>query len=402
VKDNRQPSAPRTSRRFGKGFARRTTLTLSGIAIVATALAACGSGGTGGGGSSTAAAAGASSSASSAATSAAVSAGGSSGATSTAGANLLACLMVSSVGVADRSFNQESWDAMQDASKATGLKVKYLAQSGSIGFPQIGDQFVQEGCNIIVGMGFDTADTIQKLAPANPKIKFAVVDTVLTTPEPNAVSLHFGIDQASFLGGYLAAGMSKSGTVGVVGNVAIPPVELYMDGWVAGIDYYNKVNNKTVKSIGWDPKKKTGTFVGNFTDTSKGKLLAQSEIQQGADIVLPLIGGADQAIRAAGGPAKGYYMFWPDTDGCVSNATDCDVLLSSVQKNIETALSDVLEKTVTGTFPAGTYEGTLTNKGVGLAPYHDADAAVPAALKTQITQLAADIASGKVSTKPVG
>jgi basic membrane protein A len=395
------------SRLFGKGFARRTTLTVSAIAVLATALAACGSGGTSSSSTtpaagSTSAASSAATSASSAATSAASSAGSSSAGGTTSGASLLACLMVSSVGVADRSFNQESWDAMQAANKATGLKVKYLAQSGSIDYPQIGAQFVQQGCNIIVGMGFNTADTIQKLAPANPKIKFVVVDTVLGTAETNASSLHFGIDQASFLGGYLAAGMSKSGTVGVVGNVAIPPVELYMDGWVAGIDYYNKVNNKTVKSIGWDPKKKTGTFVGNFTDTSKGKLLTQSEIQQGADIILPLIGGADQAIRAAGGPAKGYYMFWPDTDGCVSNATDCDILLSSVQKNITTALSDVLEKTVSGAFPAGTYEGTLTNKGVGLAPFHDADAAVPAALKAQLTQLAADIASGKVSTKPVG
>jgi basic membrane protein A len=395
------------SRLLGKGFARRTTLTVSAIAVLATALAACGSGGTSSSGSSTPAATTSGSSSAATSASAAVSAGSSSaggatGVSSTAGANTLGCLMVSSVGVADRSFNQESWEAMQAASKATGLKIKYLAQSGSIDYPQIGAQFVQQNCNIIVGMGFNTASTIQKLAPANPKIKFVVVDTVLGTPETNAVSLHFGIDQASFLGGYLAAGMSKTGTVGVVGNVAIPPVELYMDGWVAGIDYYNKTNSKSVKSIGWDPKKKTGTFVGNFTDTSKGKLLTQSEIQQGADIILPLIGGADQAIRAAGGPAKGYYMFWPDTDGCVSNATDCDILLSSVQKNITTALSDVLEKTVGGAFPGGTYEGTLTNKGVGLAPYHSADAAVPAALKTQLTQLAADIASGKVSTKPVG
>ena len=225
-----------------------------------------------------------------------------------------------------------------------------------------------------------------------------LVDDTVKTPLPNVSSLHFETDQASFLAGYLAAGMTKTGTVGVIGNVSIPPVELYLDGWVNGVNYYVKTKGKPVKAIGWDVQKRTGTFVGNFTDTNKGKLLADSEIQQGADILLPLIGGAGKAISAAGGPAKGYYLFWPDTDGCISNAADCSLYLSSVLKNIKVSLFDVVSKGVAGKLPAGVYEGTLKNGGVGIAPFHDADGAVPQTLKDELKTVQAAIAAGSVKT----
>lgn len=368
---------------------RRVALMAWGGALTLT-LAACGDGGV------TASSAGSSAPATGSAT---ASTGGTANASSGAGgADQTGCLMVSSVGVADRSFNQQAWEAMQQAQTELGMTVKYLAQSGSIDYPQIGDQFVQEGCDLIVGMGFNTTETIERLAPENPDTDFILIDDAVATPMDNVSSLHFGTDQASFLAGYLAAGMSTTGTVGVVGNVSIPPVELYMDGYVNGVSYYAEQNSADVKAIGWDPEARTGTFVGNFTDSGKGKLLADSEIQQGADVMLVLIGGGDQAVRAAGGPEKGFYLFHPDTDGCITDEANCDIYLSSVLKNIRASLFDVLSQAVAGQLPSGVYEGTIANNGVGLAPFHNFESKVPQALKDQLTQLTADIASGKVTT----
>jgi basic membrane protein A len=307
--------------------------------------------------------------------------------------------MISSTGVADRSFNQAAWAAMTEAKSKLGITVKYLAQSGSTDFPTIGAQFVQDGCSMIIGMGFDTETTIDTLAKANPSIKFAVIDSTLATPESNAVSLTYQTDQVGFLGGYLAAGMSKSGTVGVYGNEAIPPVELYMTGYVYGVAHYNSVHHTHVKVIGWNPVAKTGQFAGSFTDVNKGKLISEAEIQQGADVIFPVAGPIDEgtatAIQAAGGPASGYYMLWVDSDGCESDPSACGVIVSTVQKNIQPSLYDVLSKTVNGSFPSS-YVGTLSNDGVGLAPYHQLAAKVPAQLKSEITQLAKDVISGQV------
>jgi basic membrane protein A and related proteins len=367
---------------------RRRQAAVAGLAAAAAlAVAACGS----------------SASSSSAAS---ASAGGTTSASTAAGgshADFTGCLMISATGIADHSFNQSAWAAMTEAKSKLGITIKYLAQSGSIDFSTIGAQFVQDNCSMIIGVGFDTATTIDTLAKQNPTIKFAVIDSTLTTPEPNATSLTYQTDQAGFLGGYLAAGMSKSGTVGVYGNEAIPPVELYMTGYVYGVQYYNSVHHTDVKAIGWNPASKTGQFVGNFTDVNSGKLITEAEIQQGADVIFPVAGPIDEgtatAVQAAGGPASGYYMLWVDSDGCVSNPDACGVILSTVQKNIQPSLYDVLDKTVNGSFPTGNYLGTLTNDGVGLAPYHQLAGKVPAQLSSEIAQLTKDLISGKVTVR---
>jgi basic membrane protein A len=318
-------------------------------------------------------------------------------------ASFSACVMISDTGIADHSFNQAAWAAMTEAKSNLGITIKYLEQSGSLDFSTIGQDFVQDGCNMIIGVGFDTETTIDTLAKANPSIKFTVIDDTLTTPESNATSLTYQTNQASFLGGYLAAGMSKSGVIGVYGNEAIAPVELYMSGYVYGAEYYNKVHGTNVKVIGWNPATQTGQFVGSFTDVNKGKLITEAEIQQGADIIFAVAGpideGTAEAVQAAGGPSSGYYMLWVDSDGCETNPDACGQILSTVQKNIQPSLYQVIAKTVDGDFPTGVYLGTLTNKGVGLAPYHQLASKVPSTLQNEITALEADVASGKVAVK---
>jgi basic membrane protein A len=305
--------------------------------------------------------------------------------------------MISSDGIADHSFNQAAWQALTEAQSKLGITVKYLAQSGSIDYPAIGAQFVSAGCTMIIGEGFNTATAIESLAKANPAIKFVLIDDTLTTPEPNATSLTYQTDQAGFLGGYLAAGMSKSGTVGIYGNEPIPPVELYMNGYVYGVEYYNSVHKSKVQVIGWNPASKSGQFVGDFTNVTKGKLITEAEIQQGADVIFPVAGGtglgAGAAAQASGGKAN---VLWVDTDGCVSAAQYCQYFISSVTKNLSDSVEQYVTKAASGSFPTGSYVGTLDNNGTGLAPFHDFDSKVSSDLKTELKTVQQDITSGKI------
>lgn len=309
-----------------------------------------------------------------------------------------ACLITSSAGISDRSFNQAAWEAMTKAESQLGVEVSHLAQSGSTDFMALGQQFVDRGCSLIVGMGFDLKEPIASLAPSNPDIDFALVDDTLDEEADNTTSLIYQSDEASFLGGYLAAGMSKTGVVGVYGNKPIPPVALYMDGFVYGVRHYNEVHDADVKAIGWNPDTQKGQFVGSFTDVNKGKLITESQLQQDADVIFPvaLPVGTAAAVREAGGPAEGVYMLWIDSDGCVQDPEYCDLIVSTVEKRINTTLYDVIASAVDGDFPAGEYVGTLENDGVGLSSYGDLEDAVPAKLKQEIEQLGADIAAGEV------
>jgi basic membrane protein A len=89
-------------------------------------------------------------------------------------------------------------------------------------------------------------------------------------------------------------------------------------------------------------------------------------------------------------------MIWVDVDGCVSAPQYCSLFLTSVDKNIATAVETAMKDVKNNSFKGGLYTGTLQNGGVGLAPYHQFDSKIPASLKSQITQLKQDIISGKV------
>jgi basic membrane protein A len=315
---------------------------------------------------------------------------------STAGSKISACLMIEGTTVDDHGFNQEAWGALQEASKNYGVKIKYLLESGSVSFGTIGSEFVQEGCTFIVGEGFDTESTLQSLAPANPSIKFALIDDTFTTPEPNATSLYYKTQQAAFLAGYLSAGDSKAKIVGELGNEPVPPVVDYLDGFYTGVMYYNKVNHASVKVIGWNAKKKTGEFMGSFTDENKSQTIASQELNQGADIVYSVGGqqGTAAAIQQAGGPGAGVSEVWVDQD-------DCKDLLTSVEKNITPSLYAVLKSDVLGSFKGGgEYLGTLADNGVGIAPYHSFASKIPAKLQAQVKALAAKVKSGAINPDP--
>lgn len=319
--------------------------------------------------------------------------------TASAGSNIKACFMVSDVGVDDHGFDQEGWTALQEANKNFGVHIKYLAESGSITYTTIGTEFISEGCNFIVGEGFETADTIQTLATANPNVKFALIDDTLSQNYPNVAELYYHTDEGAFLGGYIAAASSKSKIVGMFGNEPIPPVLLYMNGFVAGVNYYNTLNHAHVKLIGYNAVTHSGEFMQSFSNTSANTQITDSELAQGADVIYG-VGLPNTTAEAVKKYGHGAAAIGVDTDGCISYASLCPEFLTSVEKNITPTLYRVLESDVKGNFDAGIFNGTLRNNGVGLAPYHDWSSRVPAAAQAEVATLEKEILHGKINYDP--
>jgi basic membrane protein A len=316
-----------------------------------------------------------------------------------AGSSVKACFMVSSLGVDDHGFNEEGWNALQEAHKSFGVTIKYLAESGSTTYTTIGSEFVSEGCNFIVGEGFETADTIQTLAEQNPNVKFALIDDTLSQKLPNVAELFYHTDEGAFLGGYVAAASTKTKTIGMFGNEPIPPVLTYLNGFYAGVKYYDKVNHASVKTIGYDPVSHSGEFMGSFTNTSINTQITNSELSQGADIIygVGLPNTVAEAVHKYGHHAAAIGV---DSDGCVSYPQLCSAFLTSVEKNITPTLFRVIASDVKGHFDSGIFNGTLRNDGVGLAPYHDWAKRVPAAAQAEVKTLTKEILQGKISYDP--
>jgi basic membrane protein A and related proteins len=332
------------------------------------------------------------------------SAGSGSGAAAS-GTKTLGCMVTDTGGIDDRSFNASSWAGMQAAASAnSNVSVKYLASTSPSDYVPNINTFFSQKCNIIVTVGFAMGDATKSAAGAHASQKFAIVDNSYSPVIKNVDALVFNTVQDGFLGGYLAAGMSKTGKVATFGGQEFPTVTIYMDGFWDGVQYYNSKHGKHVQVLGWNEKTQKGSFTGDFTNQTKGQTLTQTFISEGADIIFPVAGnvglGAAKAVQDADNAAgsQKVNMEWVDIDGCTSAAQYCKYFITSVGKGIVTAVKNAVLSAASGTFKGGNYIGTLANGGVALAPYHDFDSKIPAALKSEVKQVQQGIEDGSIQT----
>ena len=324
------------------------------------------------------------------------------------GGGFTACQVTDTGGVDDRSFNQTAFKGLEDAAAELDFEPNYLESSSEADFAPNIEELMSQDCDMIVTVGFLLADATAEAAESEPDQLFAIVDSDLFDVAneedrnfDNVAELVFSTDQAAFLAGYLAAGTTETGTVGTYGGINLPTVNIFMKGFQLGIEQYNEDNGTDVKLIGWDNAANDGLFTGDFNDQAKGRATTQSLLDQGADIIMPVAGpvglGTIEAIEASGSNAK---VIWVDTDGCVSVEESCDLFLTSVMKNMDVAVRDVILAGANDEFEGGTNQGTLENDGVGIAPFHEFDSQVPQELKDRLDELKQQIIDGDIETSP--
>jgi basic membrane protein A and related proteins len=312
-------------------------------------------------------------------------------------------------GINDKSFNQSAWAGMQAAAAANpSIQVKYLQSTTQNDYVPNINTFLGEHCGVIVTVGFLMAAATESAAKANPTQDFAIVDCSYASgcltgaKESNIDQLTFNTVQDGFLGGYLAAGMSKSGKVATFGGQDFGTVTIYMDGYWDGVQYYNKQHKTNVTVLGWNEQTQKGEFTGDFTNQTKGQTVTQTFISEGADVIFPVAGnvglGAAKAVQQANASGGKVSMLWVDTDGCVSAAQYCKYFISSVTKGIQSAVKTAVLGSASGSFKGGTYIGTLANGGAVLSPFHDFSGQVPAGLQSELKTIQTGIESGSIQT----
>jgi len=305
--------------------------------------------------------------------------------------------LVTDVGkVDDKSFNQSAWEALQNAKKdIPGVtEIKYIETTDPKDYDKNIAQFADAGYDVVVTSGFGLGEATYQAAKKYPKVKFIGTDQFLMKdkdhpdwPLPNLVGVIFDEDKSGFLAGALAAQMSKTGTIGFVGGTdVVPPVWRFGEGYRAGAKYIKADINVLVtyhNDVGFDK---------TFTDPEWGKTTALSMIDKKADVIFGA--GGKTGNGALGGAAgKNVYCIGVDDDQyfTVPEAKSC--LLSSAMKLIKPGAFDMIKAAKDGTFKPGLYAGA-----VGLAPYHDLDAQVPANVKAKIEEINKGLLSGTIKT----
>ena len=312
----------------------------------------------------------------------------------------LVCQITDTGGIDDKSFNATAWKGITDAQAELGIEAKYLESKEVADYEKNLNAFLEEKCDLIVTVGFLIGDATKAAAEANPDVKFSIVDYNYVPAIANVTGQIFNTDEAAFLAGYLAAGVTKTGKVGTFGGLPIPTVTIFMDGFYKGVAKYNEVKGTDVKVLGWDPATPdSGLFSMSFDDQQKGNELAKSLMDEGADIIMPVAGpvglGAAAAIKERGNA----YLIGVDSDWFLTSPEYADITLTSVMKLMDATTLQVIKSVLDGTFVGGDVVGTLANNGVALAPFHDLASLVPAELAAEVEQLKADIIAGTITLK---
>jgi basic membrane protein A len=309
---------------------------------------------------------------------------------------ILACQVTDTGGIDDKSFNQTAFKGITDAVEA-GYAVPesdYIESQADTDYGPNIQAWLDEGCDLIITVGFLLGTATQEAAAANPDQAFEIIDFAYDPEIPNVRGAVFGTTDAAFLAGYLAAAVSETGVVATYGGIQIPcGVTCFMDGFVYGVRYHNQEKGTDVQVLGWNPEEQTGTFTGDFENADNGRNVTQSFVDEGADVILPVAGPVGVGSAALAQELGNVWVIGVDADWFETLPDYSDVILTSVLKGLDVAVFETIKDVAEGDFEGGTRLFTIAEDGVGIGAINEA---VPAELVAEVEAIKAGLSDGSI------
>lgn len=241
-------------------------------------------------------------------------------------------------GVNDQSFNQSAWEGLQKAEKELGVKVKYLESKQDSDYAANIETLVDEGVDLILGVGMKLAPSIQEGADLYPEQKFALIDETYDKIPENVKTVQFNSQESAYLAGLVAGKMTKTNNIGFIGGMELPVIEAFQYGYMAGAKAVNPNMDIQVQ------------YANSFTDQAKGKAIANQMYSKGADVIFTAGGDVGTgAIEAA--KENGKYAIGVDRDQ--SDLAPKNVLTSAI-KRVDVGVFDIVKELVDGKLELGT------------------------------------------------
>lgn len=282
----------------------------------------------------------------------------------------------------DKSFNEGAFRGAERFKEETGIDFRDFEITNDAQREQAMRKFARDGFNPILAIGFSQADAMAKVAAEFPKVKFAIVDSVVDTP--NVQSIVFKEQEGSFLVGMMAAEASKTGKVGFVGGMDIPLIRRFACGYVQGVKYANP-KAEVFQNM-------TGTTGDAWKDPVKGGELAKSQIDRGADVVYHAAGGTGIGVlRAAADAGKLGIGVDSNQDGLFPGK-----VLTSMLKRVDNATYKTFSDAKAGTWKPGVEVLGLKDEGIAYAMDEFNKALITPEMKSAADKATADIISGKI------
>lgn len=243
-----------------------------------------------------------------------------------------------------------------------------------------------EKADVVVAVGWEFYN-VEEIAPDYPEVKFIWIDNATYEPIDNLLNITYAQNEGSFLAGYIAAAVSKTGVVGAVGGEDADTINDFIAGYRQGAEYYGTENGKDITV--------EVNYANSYDDPALGKDCAIALNDKGADVIFNIASAAGDGIFEAGAE-RGFYAIGVDSD---QKYIAPDVIIASMKKEVGTSIFDAVSKFADGDYSqlGTTWVADMATGYIGIG-YGDDDMPqqVPDEVKEAISGIAQKIIDGEI------
>lgn len=283
----------------------------------------------------------------------------------------------------DLAFSQSMYDALVKIQAEMGGEAKFeIAYSDNMFVVEDASaairDYASQGFNLIIAHGSQYGASLQEIAPDFPETSFAWGTAGDTFGLPNVFAYEAYSQEGGYVQGVMAASLSTSNILGVVGPIEVGDAKLYVDGFKAGAlatkpDIQINVN-----------------YIGSFSDVALASEAARTHAEAGADVLT----GSAQMVVGAIGVAEENGLLWFGTQSNQASLAPKNVVASQVY-DWTVVVNDIIGKMKEGTLGGTAYAISLENGG--LLVEFNPDYSLPAEVKTLAEDTIKGIIDGSIT-----
>ncbi|MFZ0173688.1 MAG: BMP family protein [Acidimicrobiales bacterium] len=279
----------------------------------------------------------------------------------------------------DLAFTESMYNALEGLKTTENLQISVSANEFIVAdAANIIREYASEGYNLVIAHGSQYGSTIEQLAPQFPKVSFAWGTAGSTFGLPNVFAYEASSNEGGYVQGYMAALLSKSHVLGVIGPIATGDAKLYVDGFVAGA----KAADPTITDH--------PVYTGSFSDDSLMATAAKTFVSDGADVLT----GSSQSVVGAIGVARADHLPWFSTQWSQATLAPSNVVSAQVY-NWTPVLTQMITEIRSGKLGDATYVIGLGNGGEQIV--FNPGYKLPASVKAKAQKLITDITNGSLT-----
>lgn len=279
----------------------------------------------------------------------------------------------------DQAWNAGAYAGLLLIRDSLAAQVSHIQTTTPADFEENFRQYGAEGYDLVFGHGFEFQDAASRVGPLFPHTVY--VTTSGNRHSTNVAPMVFGFEEPSYTAGVLAASLTKTNTIGVIGGTELPPVKSSFLAFGAG-----------ARSVRPDVRILT-SYIGNWDDASAGKEQGVAQIQRGADIIFQNADAAGLGVFQAARESKGVYVFGANSN---QNGVAPEVIIASVVIDLPRAFLTVAREVKEKRFVSRIIYLGRSSQVVKLIVNPRLSSVIPPSVRTKMDSVDREIAAGRL------